>query len=195
LDLGAKIEDIKYIIRGDIMGLIEYIESGGVIMKLLIVMNSVGIALMVTKVIQLLIYNRNRELHADEILNEFSIFASKDKESAILVLKELLQSRFKRLEKGLPTVKNIATTATLFGLLGTVVGVLMAFEGIAKVGMGDPKIFANGISMALVTTIGGLIVAIIHTVGYNYIMAYLDSVEANLEELIISKIGQDYEAS
>jgi len=177
------------------MGLIEYIESGGVIMKLLIVMNSVGIALMVTKVIQLLIYNRNRELHADEILNEFSIFASKDKESAILVLKELLQSRFKRLEKGLPTVKNIATTATLFGLLGTVVGVLMAFEGIAKVGMGDPKIFANGISMALVTTIGGLIVAIIHTVGYNYIMAYLDSVEANLEELIISKIGQDYEAS
>lgn len=88
----------------------------------------------------------------------------------------------------MPTVKNIATTATLFGLLGTVVGVLMAFEGIAKVGMGNAQVFANGISMALVTTVGGLIVAIIHTVGYNYIMAYLDSVEANLEEVILSKI-------
>jgi len=170
------------------MGLIDYIEAGGVIMKILIAMNTIGITFMVTKVIQLLIYNKKRELYAEEILKEFSQIASKDKETIIMLVKELLQSRLKRLEKGLPTVKNIATTATLFGLLGTVVGVLMAFESIAKVGMGNPEVFANGISMALVTTVGGLIVAIIHTVGYNYIMAYLDDIEANLEEVILSKI-------
>jgi len=170
------------------MGLIDYIEAGGVIMKILIAMNTIGITFMVTKVIQLLIYNKKRELYAEEILKEFSQIASKDKETIIMLVKELLQSRLKRLEKGLPTVKNIATTATLFGLLGTVVGVLMAFESIAKVGMGNPEVFANGISMALVTTVGGLIVAIIHTVGYNYIMAYLDDIEVNLEEVILSKI-------
>ena len=170
------------------MGLIDYIEAGGVIMKILIAMNTIGITLMVTKVIQLLIYNKKRELYAEEILKEFSQIASKDKETIIMLVKELLQSRLKRLEKGLPTVKNIATTATLFGLLGTVIGVLMAFESIAKVGMGNPEVFANGISMALVTTVGGLIVAIIHTVGYNYIMAYLDDIEVNLEEVILSKI-------
>ncbi|MCF6200951.1 MAG: MotA/TolQ/ExbB proton channel family protein, partial [Hydrogenimonas sp.] len=81
----------------------------------------------------------------------------------------------------------IATTATLFGLLGTVVGVLMAFEAIGKVGMGDPSVFANGISMALVTTVGGLIVAIIHTIGYNYLIAYLDDIEASLEEDLLMR--------
>jgi len=170
------------------VGLIEYIEAGGVIMKILIAMNTIGIALMITKVIQILVYNKKVELHADEILNEFSQVASRDRETIIILIKELLQSRLKRLEKGLPTVKNIATTATLFGLLGTVIGVLMAFDRLSKVGMGNAQVFAEGISMALVTTVGGLIVAIIHTVGYNYIMAYLDDVEANLEEVILSKL-------
>jgi len=170
------------------MGLIEYIEVGGVIMKILIAMNTIGIALMVTKIIQLAAYNKKAEFHADEILSEFSWVASNVKETIIILVKELLQGRLKKLEKGLPTLKNIATTATLFGLLGTVVGVLMAFDRLSKVGMGNPEVFANGISMALVTTVGGLIVAIIHTVGYNYIMAYLDDIEANLEEVILSKI-------
>jgi biopolymer transport protein ExbB len=57
--------------------------------------------------------------------------------------------------------------------------------------MGDPSVFAKGISMALVTTVGGLIVAIIHTIGYNYLIAYLDSIEANIEaELLLRFYGE-----
>ncbi len=167
------------------MSLMEYIEAGGVIMNILIAMNSVGIALMVTKWIQFYLFSRKKSEYAEEIASEFTSIASGDKRAVLLIVKELLQSRLKRVEKGMPTVKIIATTATLFGLLGTVVGVLMAFEAIGKVGMGDPSVFASGISMALVTTVGGLIVAIIHTIGYNYLVAYLDDIEAQIEELLL----------
>ena len=167
------------------MGLIEYIKAGGVIMEILIAMNTVGIALIITKWIQFTLFNSKKGDFADKIADEFSSIASGDKRAVLLIVKELLQSRLRKMEKGMPTIKIIATTATLFGLLGTVVGVLMAFEAIGKVGMGDPSVFAKGISMALVTTVGGLVVAIIHTIGYNYLIAYLDNIESQLEEELL----------
>lgn len=163
----------------------EYVKAGGVIMEILIAMNTVGIALIITKWIQFTMFNRKKRGYADEIADEFSSIASGDKRAVLLIVKELLQSRLKKMERGMPTIKIIATTATLFGLLGTVVGVLMAFEAIGKIGMGDPSVFAKGISMALVTTVGGLVVAIIHTIGYNYLIAYLDNIESHLEEELL----------
>ncbi|WP_353662095.1 MotA/TolQ/ExbB proton channel family protein [Hydrogenimonas sp. SS33] len=163
----------------------HYIEAGGVIMDILLAMNTLGIAIMATKAVQFWLYRRRRKAHADAIVGEFEKIGGQDRDTLLLIIKELLQSRLKRLESGMPTIKIIATTATLFGLLGTVVGVLMAFEAISKVGMGDPSIFAKGISLALVTTVGGLIVAIIHTVGYNYLVAYLDRIEADIEEALL----------
>ncbi len=167
------------------MGIMEYVKAGGVIMEILIAMNTVGIALIITKWIQFALFNRKKRDYADEIADEFSSIASGDKRAVLLIVKELLQSRLKKMERGMPTIKIIATTATLFGLLGTVVGVLMAFEAIGKIGMGDPSVFAKGISMALVTTVGGLVVAIIHTIGYNYLIAYLDNIESHLEEELL----------
>ncbi len=177
------------------MTLMQYVESGGVIMDILIAMNTVGLAVMIAKAIQFWRYNHDANMHAEAIAREFAMIGSHDKETVILIVKELLQSRLKKLEKGLPTVKIVATTATLFGLLGTVVGVLMAFEAIAKVGMGDPAAFAGGISMALVTTVGGLIVAIIHAIGYNYLVAWLDAIEANIEEKLLLRFYGEGESA
>ena len=170
------------------MSLIDYIRAGGVIMEILIAMNTVGIALMATKWFQYWRYSAKKEQHARQILKRFEGIGGHDKETVILLVKELLQAGLKPLEKGMPTIRIIASTATLFGLLGTVVGVLMAFESISKTGMGDPSAFAGGISMALVTTVGGLIVAIIHTVGYNYLIAYLDDIEAALEATLLQRL-------
>ncbi|WP_457596707.1 MotA/TolQ/ExbB proton channel family protein [Hydrogenimonas sp.] len=170
------------------MSLMEYIRAGGVIMEILIAMNTVGIALMLYKALQYWLYDRKRVAHADEIMANFSAAGIHDKETILVLVKELLQTHLRPLERGMPTVKIIASTATLFGLLGTVVGVLMAFESISRVGMGDPSVFAKGVSMALVTTVGGLVVAIIHTVGYNYLIAYLDDVEAHLEAELLKRL-------
>ncbi|NPA30193.1 MAG: MotA/TolQ/ExbB proton channel family protein [Epsilonproteobacteria bacterium] len=170
------------------MELMVYVKSGGVIMEILIAMNTVGIALMLFKAVQFWLYDRKRQRHAQEIFGNFEAAGIREKETMLVLVKELLQTHLRPLEKGLPTIKIIASTATLFGLLGTVIGVLMAFESIAKAGMGDPTAFAGGVSMALVTTVGGLIVAIIHTIGYNYLVALLDDLEARLEAELLKRL-------
>jgi len=72
-------------------------------------------------------------------------------------------------EEFLPIVNTIASVATLIGLLGTILGMIMSFDEIAKGGKGDPAIVAGGISVALITTAGGLIVAIPSVIGYSFL--------------------------
>lgn len=73
------------------------------------------------------------------------------------------------LDEFLPIVNTIASVATLLGLLGTILGMIMSFDEIAKGGKGDPAIVAGGISVALITTAGGLIVAIPSVIGYSFL--------------------------
>lgn len=72
-------------------------------------------------------------------------------------------------EEFLPVVNTIASVATLLGLLGTILGMIMSFDEIAKGGKGDPAVVAGGISVALITTAGGLIVAIPSVIGYSFL--------------------------
>ena len=90
-----------------------------------------------------------------------------------------------RMESGLNTIKIIASIAPLLGLLGTVIGILSAFRVIADAGLSNPSLFAGGIAMALLTTVGGLIVAIPHFVGYNYLVSALDNYEIELEKRLV----------
>jgi biopolymer transport protein ExbB len=56
-------------------------------------------------------------------------------------------------------------------------------------GLGDPTIFSGGISVALITTVAGLTVAIPHYIGYNYFIGSLDSLEVKLEKDILDNIN------
>jgi biopolymer transport protein ExbB len=103
-------------------------------------------------------------------------------------LQNALDIQIKKLEFGLNTIKIIASIAPLIGLLGTVVGVLGAFDAITKAGLGDPTIFSGGISVALITTIAGLIVAIPHYIGYNYFIGLLDNIEISLEKEVLEQL-------
>jgi len=109
-------------------------------------------------------------------------------EALIELIKQEIQSYMHGLEKGINTIKIIAQIAPLLGLLGTVVGVLMAFKVISQTGMSNPANFAEGISVALITTVGGLIVAIPHFIAHSYLLGYLDQIESTLERELISKV-------
>ncbi len=76
-----------------------------------------------------------------------------------------------RMEKRLPVLAFIMTTAPMLGFLGTVVGMIASFATLAKEGMKNPAKVANGISVALITTAGGLIVAIMVSPFYSYFQA------------------------
>ena len=84
------------------------------------------------------------------------------------------------LGKHLPILNTIGNISPLLGLLGTIIGMILAFESIATVGTGDPKVVADGISQALVTTASGLIVAIPTIVAYRYLAR---KAEVSLEQM------------
>jgi biopolymer transport protein ExbB len=77
-----------------------------------------------------------------------------------LKLDEAILREIPRLEKFQGMIKVFAGVAPLLGLLGTVVGMIKTFQSITLFGTGDPKLMADGISQALVTTVAGLVVAI-----------------------------------
>ncbi len=83
-----------------------------------------------------------------------------DTETLELKLSEAVLKEAPRLETGHNLLKIFATVAPLLGLLGTVTGMIVTFQQITIFGAGDPKAMAGGISMALVTTVQGLCVAI-----------------------------------
>ena len=78
------------------------------------------------------------------------------------------------LGKHLAVLNTIGNIAPLVGLLGTITGMIAAFESIAASGAGDPKVVAGGISQALVTTATGLIIAIPSIVLYRYLARRAD---------------------
>lgn len=87
------------------------------------------------------------------------------------------------LEKHLKILGTIVTVAPLIGLLGTVVGMIKAFNVIAIQGVGEPGALAGGISEALLTTAVGLTIAIPSLVFYNYFMHRTDKVVRKFESV------------
>ncbi|TKB48230.1 MotA/TolQ/ExbB proton channel family protein [Ferrimonas sediminicola] len=83
-----------------------------------------------------------------------------DVETLELKIDEAILKETPSIERGVPLIKVLAAIAPMLGLLGTVTGMIKTFENITLFGTGDPKIMAGGISMALVTTVLGLIAAL-----------------------------------
>jgi biopolymer transport protein ExbB len=90
------------------------------------------------------------------------------------------------LEKGLVWISLFIALAPMLGFMGTVIGMIAAFDKIAEVGDINPTIVAGGIKVALLTTVFGLISAIILQIFYNYIISKIDSIVNNMEESSIT---------
>ncbi|EQC50818.1 MotA/TolQ/ExbB proton channel family protein [Bacteriovorax sp. DB6_IX] len=171
------------------MRLYEYIQQGGPIMYLLLVINIVGWAIMLSKFYFLTVEMKMAEKTSSELSEDLNKMKSElDTASLIELTKQQLASYIVKAEKGLNTVKIIASISPLLGLLGTVIGVLTAFHVMSETGLSNPSSFAKGISMALITTVGGMIVAIPHFVGHNYLLGLLDKLETALEKKIMEKV-------
>ena len=171
------------------MRLFEYINQGGPIMYLLVLINIAGFSILFWKIFTIVGARKDVDGLAKEIKDRYSSLGKIDDSSiAINLLKDEVASSVHHLESGLNTIKIIASIAPLLGLLGTVLGILTAFKVISEQGLSNPSLFAGGIAMALITTVGGLIVAIPHFVGYNYLVGVLDDLEIELEKKTVKDI-------
>jgi biopolymer transport protein ExbB len=94
------------------------------------------------------------------------------------------------LERFLNTLGTIAGISPLLGLLGTVTGIIKAFNAINAGGMGDPRMLSGGISEALLTTAAGLMVAIPALVGYRYLRGRVDRIVVDMEKHAIQLVDQ-----
>lgn len=90
------------------------------------------------------------------------------------------------LEKGCSWITLFIAMAPSLGFLGTVIGMVMAFDQIQEAGDISPTIVAAGMKVALITTIFGIIVALVLQVFYNYILSKIEHITAQMEESAIS---------
>ena len=90
------------------------------------------------------------------------------------------------LEKNLSWITLFIAMAPSLGFLGTVVGMIMAFDKIERVGDISPTVVAGGMKVALITTVGGLIVALILQVFYNYLLSKLEAILNKMEDASIT---------
>ena len=152
-------------------GLLEQISSGGAIGYTILVMGVIGLIIGLMRLVSL--QGTARRVRAQrksstastnnplgKIYAVYEANPNASPETLELKLDEAIMRETPKLERFQSLLKVIAGVAPLMGLLGTVVGMIKTFQTITLFGTGDPKLMADGISQALVTTAEGLIVAI-----------------------------------
>lgn len=97
-------------------------------------------------------------------------------------IEEALMLETPLLEKNLIALSTIASIATMVGLLGTVIGMIRSFRALAHAGAPDAIQLATGISEALINTAGGLFVAILGIVAYNFFVNKVDNFTYQIDE-------------
>ena len=165
-----------------------YIEKGGVIFSILLLLSAVGVTLIFYKIFEIIFFSElnlkkyNDILKSSSDIKEFKSFIEEELNSGNdLFIKEiveiidenksksekedlleiLVQRKYHRAQRFLPTLEIIAQVSPLVGLLGTVIGMIDSFNELELGGsLVDPSILAGGIWTALLTTAMGLIVAI-----------------------------------
>src|SRR5690606_21316949 len=133
------------------MNLWNYIQQGGVIMYLLVLLNIVGFALMIAKFLILKKETANAETTAQDIRARMPRANS---DSMLELAKQGIATHSGTVEDGFDASKSVASVSPLLGLLGTVVGILVALQVLSHTGMNEPSNYAQGISLARIATVG-----------------------------------------
>ena len=138
------------------------------------------------KIKESIIYLNSNKSSTSTVLKEILIYGYKENKETLSALeekgKEKAIEQIKHLERNMWLLSLAANASPLLGLLGTVTGMITAFNSIALNGTGDAGILAKGISEALYTTAGGLFVAIPCMIFYNYFNKRIDLVVADIEK-------------
>ncbi|MBL0523090.1 MotA/TolQ/ExbB proton channel family protein [Aeromonas enteropelogenes] len=139
------------------------------------------------------------EYHADNALGRVLTVADQHPELSMetleLRLDEAILQETPRLERGIGMVKVIAAIAPMLGLLGTVTGMIGTFQAITQFGTGDPKIMAGGISMALVTTVQGLVAAIPLILAHSLLQSRFSELSNVLEQQVAGILAERAESN
>lgn len=173
--------------------LFERLQAGGVVGKIILALLTLGLVIAIFRGVKLAIIQqqiktqlKNPEAPTDNPLGRVLSVYDEEKhrsvESLELRLLEAIVDEQQGLEKGLSMLKLLAALAPMLGLLGTVTGMIETFQVITQFGNGDPKVMAGGISMALVTTVLGLVAAMPLLFSHNILSTQAENIRSILEK-------------
>lgn len=135
---------------------------------------------------------RLKELREDSPLGEILAAGLLNSKHGREIMKESIEEAASHvihgLERYLSLLGTIAVISPLLGLLGTVVGIIEAFMAVTATGLNDPALLAGGISKALITTAGGLVVAIPAMVMHRYFNRHITSIAVEMEQQAIKLV-------
>lgn len=171
----------------------DRLEQGGSIGYLILMLGFIGVVMAIFQWLYLFAVNRkvkaqirsktpNLNNCLGRVLSVYYDNPKVDVETLELKLDEAILKETPDLERFLNPIKLISAVAPLFGLLGTVTGMIETFQAITLFGTGDPKMMAAGISTALMTTVEGLVVAIPTLLIHSFVAGTSKSVIHILEE-------------
>ncbi len=192
----------------------QFIDGGPQFMGIVLICLILGLAISIERIITLNLATTNvKKLLArvEDALNSGGIEAAKDvcrntrgpvasifiqglmrmSEGIEMVEKSIIaygSVEMGRLERGMVWISLFISLAPMLGFMGTVIGMIDAFDAIAEAGDVSPTLVANGIKVALLTTVAGLIVAVILQLFYNYLISKIDSLVNNMEDASISLV-------
>ncbi|MCS6832151.1 MAG: MotA/TolQ/ExbB proton channel family protein [Flammeovirgaceae bacterium] len=190
----------------------KFIEGGWDFMSLVLICLILGLAISIERIITLNLATTNTKKMLEKVeqaLNEGGIDAATEvtkasrgpvasiftqglmrwSEGLEMVEKSIMSYgsvEMGKLEKGLVWVSLFIALAPMLGFLGTVIGMIQAFDAIEAAGDISPTLVAKGIKVALITTVAGLIVAIILQIFYNYCVSKVDGLVNQMEDASIS---------
>ena len=192
----------------------KFIEGGPEFMGIVLIALILGLAISIERIIYLNLANTNNEKlisNVEDALKNGGIEKAKEicrntrgpvasifyqgldrySEGIDIVEKSIVSYggvMMGQLERGVSWISLFIALAPMLGFMGTVIGMIQAFDAIEAAGDISPSLVAGGIKVALLTTVFGLIVAMILQVFYNYIIAKIDSITNSMEEASISLV-------
>ena len=192
----------------------KFIEGGAGFMALIIIYLIIGLALAIERILYLSFSKTNTKKLVEKVeaaLADGGIEKAKDVcrntrgpvasifyqgldryDQGLDVVEKSIVSygsvQMSNMEKGLSWISLFIAIAPSLGFLGTVIGMIQAFDAIQAAGDISPNVVAGGMKVALITTVGGLIVALILQVFYNYILAKIDSISIDMEDSSIALV-------
>ncbi len=192
----------------------KFIEGGAGFMSLVIICLILGLALCIERILYLSLSKTNtKKLLAaiEEALQNGGVEAAKEvcrntrgpvasifyqgllrMDQGIEVVEKTVVSygsvQMSQMESGLSWISLFIAIAPSLGFLGTVIGMIQAFDAIQAAGDISPNVVAGGMKVALITTVGGLIVAVILQIFYNYILSKIDGLTIDMEDASISLV-------
>ena len=182
----------------------DRLQAGGVVGKVILGLLAIGLIIALVRGVSLSIARqkiraqlKNPEKAGDNPLGRVLAVYNKEQNQTVealeLRLLEAVVDEQTHLEKGLSMLKLLAALAPMLGLLGTVTGMIETFQVITQFGNGDPKVMAGGISMALVTTVLGLVAAMPLLLAHNILSTQAENIRNILEKQGIGLVAEQAE--